>query len=256
MPFMEGLHETGKFTCSLHHSFLQQFPVRHLTMTKLSKPKRTTTDGLLWLTALPHSTGTKKPILWTHQDIFKLSTFSLSSGPLHRLFPFQNTIPTFSSCFAPFHPQVSAWRFLTHSLGRTRSLCSQHALRPPSWCSAPSHQPHFTDSKMLPLAHLYFPQGRGVVYNCCRPNHTAILVPCANIQSADMKTGRMAVSSMEENPGARVGHSLKPWEPEVLWDWDSEMANQACWASFPKAGVQSQLTSPAPNGFQFSYGFF
>lgn len=230
-------------------------PVRHLTMTKLSKPNRTTTDWLLWLTALPHSTSTKKPILWTHQDVFKLSTFSLSSEPLHRLFPFQNTLPTFSSCVAPSYPQASAWRFLTHSQGRTCSLGSQHALCPPSWCSAPSHQSHFTDSKMLTLAHLYFPQGRGVVYNCCRPDHTAILVLCANIQSADKKTNRTGVS-MEENPRARVEHSLKPWEPEVLWDWDSEMANRARLASFPEAGVQRQLMSPAPNGFQFFYGFF
>ena len=50
---------------------------------------------------------------------------------------------------------------------------------------------------------------------------------------------------MGENPGARVEHSLKRWEPEALWGWDGGMANWYVFSIIPKAGVQSQCMNQA-----------
>lgn len=54
---------------------------------------------------------------------------------------------------------------------------------------------------------------------------------------------------MGENPGARVEHSLKLWEPETLWGWDGRMVNQYVFSIIPKVGVQSQRMSQALMAF-------
>lgn len=211
-------------------------------MGKLSKPNRTVTNWFLWLTALPYLTTTKTPILWTNQEFFQ--TLRLCTG----CSLLQNALPAFTSCLAII-PRSGL------SLEAPLPARSEHRLGGPRAPSAPScktlgpYANHTSRIQRHPVfSHHPFPPAGGRATPAAGQPRQHLWSSCHCLPRASIKTCEW-MSARGRKSQRPERSTLRSPGNQSLWRWDGEMVKQAHLASFPEAGVKSQLTSPAPVAF-------